>query len=124
MFNIDSQKCTGCGSCVDVCPQRAISLQDDTAVINQQLCRECGICAETCPVNAIVDLAPVFSGAGEGDDEMIGRSWPGRGHRGRGRGNARAFCRFYPWLPRRWWAYGPGSYSVPSPYAASRPYRW
>jgi hypothetical protein len=25
---------------------------------------------------------------------------------GGGRGNPYPFCRFYPWLPRRWWAYG------------------
>ncbi|MBC7115347.1 MAG: hypothetical protein PWR13_1222 [Archaeoglobi archaeon] len=30
--------------------------------------------------------------------------------RGRGfwRGNPYPFCRFYPWLPRRWWAYPMG----------------
>jgi len=22
-------------------------------------------------------------------------------------------CRFYPWLPRHWWAYGPWPYAVP-----------
>jgi hypothetical protein len=33
-------------------------------------------------------------------------------------GNPYRFCRFSPWLPRRWWAYGTGFYpSAPrSPY--------
>jgi len=26
---------------------------------------------------------------------------------GRGRGNPYPFCRYFPWLPRWWWAYGP-----------------
>jgi len=45
-----------------------------------------------------------------------GRGWGG----GWGRGNPYPFCRFYPWLPRRWWAYGVGPYPpVPiSPYGA------
>jgi len=30
---------------------------------------------------------------------------------GWGRGNPYPFCRFYPWLPRRWWAWG--LYPVP-----------
>lgn len=37
--------------------------------------------------------------------------WPGVGFGrglglGRGMGNPYPFCRFYPWLPRRWWAMG------------------
>ncbi len=32
--------------------------------------------------------------------------------RGFWRGNPYPFCRFYPWLPRRWWAMGMTPYSV------------
>jgi len=39
----------------------------------------------------------------------FGRGWFGGGG-GRGRGNPYPFCRFHPWLPRRWWAYGAGFY--------------
>jgi len=37
-----------------------------------------------------------------------------------GRGNPYPFCRFYPWLPRRWWAYGayPYAYVPRAPYIA------
>jgi hypothetical protein len=49
----------------------------------------------------------------------FGRGWFGRGG-GWGRGNPYPFCRFSPWLPRRWWAYGAGYYpAMPrAPYAA------
>ncbi len=29
-----------------------------------------------------------------------------------GRGNPYPFCRFYPWLPRRWWLYGRSPYGT------------
>lgn len=56
-----------------------------------------------------------------------GRAWGGRGRgqgpglgrgigRGRGRGNPSPFCRFFPWLSRRWWS---ASGSVPGPWAAA-----
>lgn len=53
MICIDSTKCTGCGSCIDVCPEAAISLKDDKAVIQQELCTGCGACLEMCGADAI-----------------------------------------------------------------------
>jgi len=53
----------------------------------------------------------------------------GRGGGWGGRGNPYPFCRFYPWLPRRWWAYpqyagyGAGGYPVGS-YAYGPPGYW
>jgi hypothetical protein len=49
-----------------------------------------------------------------------GRGWLGWGGgrgRGLGRGNPYPFCRFYPWLPRRWWAM-----PYANQYAATIPY--
>jgi hypothetical protein len=41
---------------------------------------------------------------------------------GWGRGNPYPFCRWFPWLPRWWWAYpyayGMGSYTAGTPYGA------
>jgi hypothetical protein len=61
----------------------------------------------------------------------------GWGRWGLVRGNPYAFCRWFPWRPRWWWAHGPGPYRVgagyPGPYPAGvrspyyRPatrYRW
>lgn len=124
MLYIDSHKCTGCGACVDVCPQRAISVQNDMAVIDQRLCSQCGNCAGICPDDAIHALVPIYAESGKGGDVMRGRGWFGRGYQGWGRGNPYPFCRLYPWLPRRWWAYGPGLYppTMPAYYPVYRPY--
>ena len=51
--NIDSEKCTGCGVCIDVCPLEAISLNDGIAVIDEDTCTECGLCVNVCPNDAI-----------------------------------------------------------------------
>ncbi len=48
----------------------------------------------------------------------FGRGWFGRGGDW-GRGNPYPYCRFYPWLPRRWWAYGAGFY--PRPHGGAPP---
>jgi len=126
MVRIDSIKCTGCGYCVEVCPQQAITINNDVAVINQELCVDCGTCVAICPVNAIYEVAPVYAGQRKGGAQMRGRRWFGWGYQGRGRGNPYPFYRFYPWLPRRWWAYGLGSYpqTMPSYYPVYGPYQW
>lgn len=48
-------KCCGCGSCVFVCPQKAINLKSDKEgfsypKINYDLCVECGLCQKSCIV--------------------------------------------------------------------------
>ena len=51
---IDSEKCTGCGDCVEACPLTAISLNDDPkAVVDENECTDCGTCVDTCPSQAI-----------------------------------------------------------------------
>ena len=56
MVKIDSEKCVGCGGCIDLCPSIAISMIDDLVVIDDQLCTECGICVKVCPMNAPVEI--------------------------------------------------------------------
>lgn len=48
----DEKKCVGCGGCMAVCPQKAISLRDGKAVVDRALCRGCGGCVAVCPVGA------------------------------------------------------------------------
>lgn len=114
MFRIDSAKCTGCGTCLDVCPQGAISLRGDKAEIDRRLCVECGMCLDVCAAGAVYEVAEVPQGAGTYErlvinqkgkevSRMRGRGF-GRGWFGGGWGNPYPYCRFYPWLPRRWWA--------------------
>ena len=50
---VDAEKCTGCGSCVDECPSEAIELKDDLAVVDDEACSDCGVCVDVCPTEAI-----------------------------------------------------------------------
>ena len=51
-----SSKCTGCGTCISVCPQKAIHIgtyrDKMIAITNRNLCIDCGTCAESCPSEA------------------------------------------------------------------------
>jgi Fe-S-cluster-containing hydrogenase component 2 len=54
MIQIQQEKCTGCGMCVNICPREAISMQEQKArIISEDLCLECGACSLNCPVEAI-----------------------------------------------------------------------
>jgi NAD-dependent dihydropyrimidine dehydrogenase PreA subunit len=54
-------KCTGCGRCVEVCPQGVFEMRDKkAAVMDRDLCMECGACAMNCEFGAIT----VNSGVG------------------------------------------------------------
>ena len=50
---IESEKCTGCESCVPECPSEAITMVDGKAVISVELCVDCGVCVDACPTEAI-----------------------------------------------------------------------
>ena len=51
---VNKEKCIGCGTCVDVCPVNAITLNDEgKAQIDQEKCIKCGTCEAVCPVMAI-----------------------------------------------------------------------
>ena len=52
-YKIDPDKCVCCGSCIDECPQGAISEEDGKCVISADDCASCGICADSCPNEAI-----------------------------------------------------------------------
>jgi uncharacterized Fe-S center protein len=51
--SIDEEKCTGCGVCVQWCPQDAISLEDEIARIDQELCIGCGECLAMCRFDSV-----------------------------------------------------------------------
>ncbi len=52
-FLVDVDKCTGCGVCVQSCPEKAIQLIDNKAYIINDICRKCGKCVKICPIGAI-----------------------------------------------------------------------
>jgi heterodisulfide reductase subunit A len=51
---ISASFCTGCKTCIDVCPYGAISYDEDKriSVVNEVLCHGCGNCAAACPSGA------------------------------------------------------------------------
>jgi Fe-S-cluster-containing hydrogenase component 2 len=56
---IDSETCTGCGSCLEICPPQAITMVGDKAQIENEFCEECGFCAAHCPAGAIGIIFPL-----------------------------------------------------------------
>lgn len=46
-------KCIRCGTCVEACPEKAITLTSDGIITNADLCNMTGRCAEVCPTKAI-----------------------------------------------------------------------
>lgn len=50
---VNKDECTGCGACVDACPESAIAMDGDIAVVDLATCTECGLCVDACPVDAI-----------------------------------------------------------------------
>ncbi len=53
-LKLDSQKCTGCGECVEVCPHKVLSLGDKKVeIVDKDACMECGACALNCPFKAL-----------------------------------------------------------------------
>ncbi len=56
-----SEKCAGCGRCVEVCPRAVFEMREKRATItDRDLCMECGACAKNCEFGAIA----VNSGVG------------------------------------------------------------
>jgi len=49
-----TEKCTGCGICVQFCPEGIIEIKNKKAVIDFDYCKGCLICANECPAKAIV----------------------------------------------------------------------
>lgn len=55
MYQVNIEDCSGCETCVDVCPTEAISMVDGHAFIDQDECLECGSCIDECPEGAIIE---------------------------------------------------------------------
>ena len=52
---VDDAACSGCKTCVGLCPFRAIDFDEDRkkASVNEVVCKGCGICVGACPTSAI-----------------------------------------------------------------------
>jgi heterodisulfide reductase subunit A len=53
---VDQGVCSGCRTCVALCPFQAIQLETidgrSVAAVNQALCKGCGTCVAACPSGA------------------------------------------------------------------------
>ncbi len=50
---LDAEKCTGCGNCVDLCQFKAISMMLSTLTLYPDMCHGCGGCIAVCRENAL-----------------------------------------------------------------------
>jgi nitroreductase/NAD-dependent dihydropyrimidine dehydrogenase PreA subunit len=50
---IDVEKCTGCGSCVEICPSDTLSLVDGKARVTGDDSMQCAQCVAICPEGAV-----------------------------------------------------------------------
>ena len=48
-LTIMRQFCTGCGACIDVCRDGALSMVDGAALVDPSVCVLCGYCGAACP---------------------------------------------------------------------------
>ncbi len=52
-FLADPEACTACEACVEVCPEHAITMENDLPIINEIMCSGCGACIPACEENAL-----------------------------------------------------------------------
>lgn len=82
-LELDSEACSGCGLCVEVCPHQVFSLRCDKAeIVDRDRCMECGACRTNCPTEAILVDAGVGCAAGmisEWLDDLLPQRRRGRG---------------------------------------------
>lgn len=56
---VKTDLCTGCGTCISLCPDSAIDLIEDNSKgiyipkLNEEKCNQCGICFEVCPGHSV-----------------------------------------------------------------------
>ena len=56
MIYIDTNRCTGCGQCMEVCPTEAIRIVAGKATVSPDDCEECEACMDVCPEGAIMSV--------------------------------------------------------------------
>lgn len=78
----DKKDCCGCGACMQRCPKKCISLQEDSegflyAKANATLCINCGLCEKVCPLlNPKEKIQPkeVLAVKSRNEEERLGSS--------------------------------------------------
>lgn len=68
---VDESKCTGCGTCRDVCAFNAIAVLGSAVLVFKELCHGCGACTRFCPVGAITEAPHQIGVVEVGDADGI-----------------------------------------------------
>lgn len=72
---IDTEKCNGCGRCIEVCPAETLSMKDGKARVTGTTSLSCGQCMAVCPEGAIqvegIDPASIAFETFEMDREWL-----------------------------------------------------
>jgi dissimilatory sulfite reductase (desulfoviridin) alpha/beta subunit len=45
--------CTGCGTCVEYCKEKAIIIKNGISVLDHAKCVQCGVCIRSCPFDLL-----------------------------------------------------------------------
>ena len=48
--------CIGCKKCEKTCPNGAITVIDNNAIVDYEKCTHCGACAAACPTKCLKDV--------------------------------------------------------------------
>lgn len=74
---IDTERCTGCGECAELCQFNALAVVSGKVLIFENLCHSCGGCTFICPAGAITEgprrIGAIERGAGANIAFMGGR---------------------------------------------------
>ncbi len=68
--------CTGCGSCVYYCKEKAIRIRNGISELNEEKCVQCGMCVKSCSFNLLKSLHThylITVGGRRGRHPKIGR---------------------------------------------------
>lgn len=57
LAQVDTEKCTGCGKCANVCPTQAVRIEDEKAQVEEGKCLACPNCMDMCPQEAITKIS-------------------------------------------------------------------
>lgn len=69
---IDTDKCTRCGACREICQFAAVTVLGDTPLVFDEMCHGCGACLAICPVEAMSPGAREVGRVEEGEAGNIG----------------------------------------------------
>ena len=53
-LEFDPEKCSGCGTCLEVCPHAVLARSNgQVRIVDRDACMECGACVRNCPTEAL-----------------------------------------------------------------------